>query len=303
VLPLYVLSYRSRDIANYLVDAERVLQVLNTKPSITDKEGATELQVPNGTVTFTDVGFAYDPRKPTIADVSFTAHAGQTIALVGETGSGKSTLFKLLCRFYDATAGSITIDGQDVRDVTVRSLREAMGMVPQDATLFNVSIMENVRYARLDATDDEVHDACKAAAIHDKIVSFPDGYATTVGERGVKLSGGELQRVSIARVLLKRPKIVLLDEATSAVDSKTEGEIQEAFRSLSKGRTTFVIAHRLSTIMDADQILVVDKGKVVERGTHEELLQKKGRYHMLWETQTEKHKKKAETDKLLLLDL
>ena len=189
-------------------------------------------------------------------------------------------------RFYDVTSGSITVDGQDVRDVTTTSLREALGVVPQDPSLFNQPILENVRYARLDATDDECHEACRAAAVHDKIMSFPDGYQSKVGERGVKLSGGELQRLAIARVLVKEPRVVLLDEATSAVDSATEQTIQLAFRRLSAGRTTFVVAHRLSTIMEADLILVVDHGEIIERGTHEELLLRGGKYWELWTKQT-----------------
>ncbi|KAN0072852.1 P-loop containing nucleoside triphosphate hydrolase protein [Elaphomyces granulatus] len=298
--PLWFLSYLSTDITTHLVNAERVLQVLKSKPTITDSQTARPLRVENGEVRFENVSFSYDKRKDTIKDVSFIAKPRQMIALVGETGSGKSTIFKLLFRFYDVTGGSITIDGSDLRDVTLSSLRDAIGVVPQDASLFNTSIMENVRFARLDASDDDVMAACKAACIHDKIMSFPDKYKTKVGERGVKLSGGELQRVSIARVILKNPQIVLLDEATSAVDSSTEAHIQDAFRKFTEHRTTFVIAHRLSTIMDADTILVVDKGEIVERGTHEELTSAGGKYQQLWEAQTTKVKKTVEESKLLL---
>jgi ABC-type multidrug transport system fused ATPase/permease subunit len=198
-------------------------------------------------------------------------------------------MLKLLFRFYDVTGGSIMIDGQDLRSVTQSSLREALGLVPQDPVLFNQTIRQNVRYARLNATDAEIEDACRAAAIHDDIVGFPDGYNSKVGERGVRLSGGQLQRIAIARVLLKNPKIVLLDEATSAIDSGIEALIQEAFRKLSKGRTTFVIAHRLSTIVDADQIIVIEKGAILERGTHHELLEKNGKYNELWSKQTAGH--------------
>ncbi|KAF1812774.1 hypothetical protein P152DRAFT_396283 [Eremomyces bilateralis CBS 781.70] len=283
--PISVLARSYRNVAQYLIDAERLLQLVLTKPAVVDKEEAEELNITDGRVEFKNVSFAYDERKPTLIDVNFTAEPGNTVAFVGETGSGKSTMLKLLFRFYDVKSGGIEIDGQNIKDVTLSSLREHMGVVPQDSTLFNQSIMENVRYARLEATDEEIYEACKAASIHEKILSFPDGYASKVGERGVKLSGGELQRVSIARVLLKNPKIVLLDEATSAVDSETEGQIQDAFSRLSVGRTTFVIAHRLSTIMDANLILVVDKGHIIERGTHDELLAMKGKFFKLWTKQ------------------
>lgn len=287
--PLYVLSYSYRHISSSLIDAERLLQMLKTQPSVADKEGARDLVVSSGKVDFQGVEFAYDERKPIIRGVDLHAEGGQTIAFVGETGGGKSTMLKLLFRFYDVTGGSIMIDGQDLRSVTQSSLRDALGLVPQDPVLFNQTIRQNVLYARLDATDTEIEDACRAAAIHDDIVGFPDGYNSKVGERGVRLSGGQLQRIAIARVLLKNPKIVLLDEATSAIDSGIEALIQEAFRKLSKGRTTFVIAHRLSTIVDADQILVIEKGAIVERGTHMELLEKSGKYNELWTKQTAGH--------------
>jgi len=286
--PLWMLAYSYRQLTSNLIDAERLLQLLKTKSKVTDRDGATELKLTGARVEFTDVSFAYDERKPTIKEISFVANPGETVALVGETGSGKSTTLKLLFRFYDVSGGAITIDGQDVRDVTLSSLRDALGVVPQDPSLFNESILENIRYARLNASDEEVYEACKAASIHEKIMAFPDGYKTKVGERGVKLSGGELQRVSIARVFLKNPQIVLLDEATSAVDSSTEAQIQESFKKLSAGRTTFIIAHRLSTIMDADRILVVDNGEIVERGTHQELLERGGRYVNLWTKQSSK---------------
>ena len=288
--PLYVLSYSFRHISSSLIDAERLLQMLNTKPTVADKEGAKDIEVHTGEVEFKDVAFHYDPRKPIIKNVSLKAKGGQTIAFVGETGGGKSTMLKLLFRFYDVTGGSIVIDGQDVRSVTQSSLRENLGVVPQDPVLFNQSIRQNIRYAKLDATDAEIEDACRAAAIHDDIVGFPDGYNSKVGERGVRLSGGQLQRIAIARVLLKNPKIVMLDEATSAIDSSIEALIQQAFRKLSQGRTTFVIAHRLSTIADADQILVVEKGEIIERGTHQELLKiLGGKYAELWNKQTAGH--------------
>lgn len=287
--PLYVLSYSFRQLSSSLIDAERLLQLLNSSPSVADQDGAQELVVKSGEVEFKDIDFAYDERKPIIKGVSLKAEGGQTIAFVGETGGGKSTMLKLLFRFYDVTGGSIMIDGQDLRSVTQSSLREALGLVPQDPVLFNQSIRQNIRYARLEATDEEIEDACRAAAIHDDIVGFPDGYNSKVGERGVRLSGGQLQRIAIARVLLKNPKIVMLDEATSAIDSSIEALIQEAFRKLSKGRTTFVIAHRLSTIVEADQILVVEKGEIIERGTHYELLEIGGKYSELWSKQTAGH--------------
>jgi ABC-type transport system involved in Fe-S cluster assembly fused permease/ATPase subunit len=287
ISPLSSLANTYRWFIASLIDAERVLQLLQTKSSVIDKPDATELEFPTtGKVEFKNVHFHYDERKPVLKDISFTANPGETIAFVGETGGGKSTTLKLLFRFYDVISGSITVDGKDVRDLTLHSLRAVLGAVPQDPSLFNQTIMENIRYARLDASDEDIFTACKAAAIHDKILTFPDGYKSKVGERGVKLSGGELQRVAIARILLKNPSIVMLDEATSAVDSSTEQQIQEAFRKLSSGRTTFVVAHRLSTIVNADMILVIDKGEVIERGTHEELLLKAGKYFELWTKQT-----------------
>ncbi|KAH9876648.1 hypothetical protein J1614_003780 [Plenodomus biglobosus] len=284
--PLYILSYSYRHISSSLIDAERLLQLLNTKPTVADQEGAKDIVVHTGEVEFKNVDFHYDERKPIIKDVNLKASGGQTIAFVGETGGGKSTILKLLLRFYDVTGGSILIDGQDLRSVTQSSLRDALGLVPQDPVLFNQTIRQNIRYAKLDATDAEIDAACRAAAIHDDIASFPDGYASKVGERGVRLSGGQLQRIAIARVLLKNPKIVLLDEATSAIDSGIEAQIQDAFRKLSQGRTTFVIAHRLSTVVEADQIVVIEKGQIIERGTHRELLEVGGKYGELWAKQT-----------------
>ena len=267
-----------------LIDAEQLLLLFQTKSSI--KDGPKSLQLSRGgEVDFEHVSFGYDGKKQTINDLSFHVAPGQTIALIGETGGGKSTILKLVFRFYDVTGGSIRIDGQDVRDVTVESLRELIGVVPQDPSLFNETVMDNVRYAKLDATDEEVMDACKAAAVHDKILTFTDGYLSKVGEHGVKLSGGELQRIAIARAILKDPRIILLDEATSAVDSETEGEIQKGLKKLANGRTTFVVAHRLSTIMDADLILVIKDGTILEQGPPAELLKAKGRYYDLWSKQ------------------
>jgi ABC-type transport system involved in Fe-S cluster assembly fused permease/ATPase subunit len=284
--PLASVAAYYESIAGMLIDAERLLHLLQTRPSITSKDEAPPISVSEGAVQFDHVSFSYDPRKMAISDVNFSVEAGATVALVGETGGGKTTILRLLQRFYDVSEGAVRIDGQDVRDVTLDSLREIFGVVPQDPSLFNRSILENVRYGRLDATNEDVYEACRAASVHDKILSFPNGYQSKVGERGVKLSGGELQRVAIARAIIKKPKIVLLDEATSAVDSATERTIQESFRKLSLGRTTFVVAHRLSTIMNADMILVIDSGKIVQRGTHEELLGQGGIYDKLWSQQS-----------------
>jgi len=231
------------------------------------------------------VQFAYDPRKPALKGVKFLCKPGTTTALVGESGGGKSTIFRLLFRFYNATGGRIEIDGQDVKDVTIDSLRRHIGVVPQDTVLFNETLMYNLKYANPSATDEQVFEACRAASIHENILGFPDGYQARVGERGLKLSGGEKQRVAIARTILKDPRIILLDEATAALDSETEQNIQKALTKLSQGRTTLVIAHRLSTITTADQILVLHSGKVVESGTHDELLALKGRYASMWRKQ------------------
>ncbi|KAK4975722.1 hypothetical protein LTR66_010890 [Elasticomyces elasticus] len=277
-----------RRISTLLIDSERLLQLLRTTASVKDAPNASPLCVSVGKIEFEDVCFAYDDRKPTLKNLTFTAEPEKTVALVGETGGGKSTTLKVLFRFYDVKSGSIKIDEQDIRSVTLESLRNVFGCVPQDPSLFNISILENVRYARLDATDEEVHDACRAASMHDKILSFPDGYESKVGERGVKLSGGELQRVAIARAILRKPKFVLLDEATSMVDTETEAQIQEAFERLTSGRTTFVVAHRLSTIQHADLILVINDGEIVERGTHDELLALNGKYVRLWSKQSGK---------------
>lgn len=286
--PIMRVSWSIRRVTQMLTDSERLLQLFQTEASIVDAPQATELIIKDGEVEFDEVDFAYNDRKATLANVSFKAKSGQTVALVGETGGGKSTILKLLYRYYDVEKGAIRIDGQDIRSVTLDSLRESFGMVPQDPSLFNVSIMDNVRYARLDATDEEVKDACRAAAIHDKIETFPDTYKSKVGERGVKLSGGELQRIAIARAILRQPKIVLLDEATSMIDAETESSIQEALKKLRQSRTTFIIAHRLSTIQHADLILVIHNGKIVERGTHDELFRLNGKYVALWSKQLSK---------------
>jgi ABC-type transport system involved in Fe-S cluster assembly fused permease/ATPase subunit len=286
--PLKRITRSYQTISSMLVDAERLLEVLSLKSTIVDPDPARDITIQSGEVRFEDVDFAYDDRKPLLRGMSFVAKPGDTIAFVGETGSGKSTILKLLFRFYDVKGGSITIDGQDLRSVTLHSLREALGLVAQLPALFNQSILDNVRYGKLDATDEEIRDVCKAASIHDKIMSYTDSYETRVGERGVRLSGGELQRLAIAQVFLKNPKIVMLDEATSAVDTGTEAVIQEAISKVFKDRTTLVVAHRLSTIVGADKILVVDNGTIIEEGTHDELLRKGGRYKTLWAQQTPK---------------
>jgi ABC-type multidrug transport system fused ATPase/permease subunit len=262
-----------------------LLDLLATEPTVTDKPGAFDLGSVQGYLEFDKVSFSYDDREPAVCDIDISAAPGDVIALVGTTGAGKSTLVKLLLRYYDVMSGCIKIDGHDIRDITQSSLRHALGIVSQSPILFNASIMENLRYAKLDATEEEIHEACRAAAIHDRISSFPEGYLTKVGEQGVKLSGGEVQRLAIARAFLKNPSVLILDEATSAVDVETEAKIQDALRCLIKGRTTLVIAHRLSTVAKADYICVLDKGSVAESGTHRELLEKRGRYYNLWSTQ------------------
>ncbi|KAI1268835.1 hypothetical protein F5Y18DRAFT_169124 [Xylariaceae sp. FL1019] len=283
--PLRFFSTMGRNISQSLVQVERLLEVMLTKPTVTDKSNARALTLKGGKVEFRNVGFSYDKKKEILKGVKLCVSPGTTVAFVGATGAGKSTIFKVLDRFYDVTSGSILIDGQDIRDITLSSLRQCIGIVPQSPILFDDTVMNNVRYARLDASDEEVYSACKAAAIHDQIIGFTDGYKTRVGERGVKLSGGELQRLAIARAILKNPEIVLLDEATSAVDTDTEQKIQDGLRALCENRTTFIVAHRLSTVMNANVIFVVANGQVVEQGSHEELIAKNGKYAELWSKQ------------------
>ena len=256
----------------------RFLEIMDTKPAIEDKPDAIELKDVKGDIAFSHVSFAYNEGQNVLQDVDLFIPAGKTLALVGPSGGGKTTLCHLLLRFYDIREGSITIDGHDIRDVTMRSLRENVGIVQQDVFLFADSILENIRYGRLDATDEEVVEAAKRAHIHEEIMTFPDGYETNVGERGMLLSGGQKQRVSIARLFLKNPPVLILDEATSALDTLTEADIQHSFDELSKGRTTLVIAHRLSTVQNADEIVVIDEHGIQERGSHEELLAKNGLY-------------------------
>jgi ATP-binding cassette subfamily B protein len=276
-----------RELKQALVDVEAMFQLIGQKPEVKDKPGAKPLQVTKGEIRFENVSFAYDEARPILRGVSFEVPAGHMVALVGPSGAGKSTISRLLYRFYDVKSGRILIDGQDIRDVTQESLRAAIGIVPQDTVLFNDTIGYNIQYGRVSATEGEVEEAAKLARIDGFIRQLPLGYKSLVGERGLKLSGGEKQRVAIARTILKAPPILMLDEATSALDSFTEKEIQAALESVAKGRTTLVIAHRLSTVIHADTILVMDKGQIVERGTHFSLLDAGGLYAGLWARQRE----------------
>jgi ABC-type transport system involved in Fe-S cluster assembly fused permease/ATPase subunit len=285
--PLNFLGMVYRNIKQSLTDLEQMLDLLAVKPEIEDRPGAPALIVGRGAVAFRRVDFRYDVRRPILSDVDFRVPPGAQVAIVGPSGAGKSTLARLLFRFYDVDAGSIEIDGQDIREVTQESLRRAIGVVPQDTVLFNDTIYYNIAYGRPGATRADVEEAARHAHIHDFITSLPDGYRTTVGERGLKLSGGEKQRVAIARVVLKAPKILVFDEATSALDTKTEREIQASLAEISADRTTLIIAHRLSTIVEADQILVLDNGRIVERGDHRELLARGRVYAAMWARQQE----------------
>jgi len=286
-IPLGFLGSSYRMIRQALVDMEFLFQLLDLEPEIRDKANATDLAVRDGEVQFTGVNFGYEPERSVLSDVSFTIAPGTTTAIVGPSGAGKSTLSRLLYRFYDVNAGKVAVDGNNVADVTQASLRSAVGIVPQDTVLFNDTIAYNIRYGRPDATEQEVFDAARLASIHEFVLSLPKGYETRVGERGLKLSGGEKQRVAIARTVLKNPPVLVLDEATSALDIGTEREIQAALKEVSKNRTTMVIAHRLSTIVHADEILVMDKGSIVERGSHNELLALEGVYSVMWRRQKE----------------
>ncbi|MFO1073737.1 MAG: ABC transporter ATP-binding protein/permease [Geminicoccaceae bacterium] len=284
-LPLNFLGVVYRELRQSMTDLENIDGLLALAPDIADAPGARPLAVTGGTVRFEAVGFAYDPRRPILDGVSFTIPAGRKVAVVGPSGSGKSTLVRLLFRFYEVGEGAVRVDGQDVRAVTQLSLRRAIGVVPQDTVLFNDTIAANIAYGRPGAAQAEIEAAARVAQIHDFIAGLPEGYATRVGERGLKLSGGEKQRVALARVLLKDPPILVLDEATSALDSRTEQALQEALERAAVGRTTLVIAHRLSTVVDADEIVVLEAGRVVERGRHGQLLAADGLYAEMWRRQ------------------
>ncbi|MDS1134711.1 ABCB family ABC transporter ATP-binding protein/permease [Nitratireductor indicus] len=303
-IPLNFIGFVYREIRQGLTDIEQMFDLLDVPAEVNDKPDARPLAIEKGMVRFENVRFSYDPERPILKGINFEIPAGRTVAVVGPSGAGKSTISRLLFRFYDVQDGTITIDGQDVRDVTQKSLRSAIGMVPQDTVLFNDTIAYNIRYGRPDATDEEVRHAADLAQIGAFIESLPDGYRTMVGERGLKLSGGEKQRVAIARTILKAPPILLLDEATSALDTHTEREIQTALDTVSRGRTTLVIAHRLSTVIGADEIIVLKGGEIAERGRHAELLSAGGLYAEMWDRQREateaeeRLRKARETDEL-----
>lgn len=296
--PLNFFGTFYRMIQSAMINSERMLELFKEQSTVFDEPHAKVMPTCEGDISFSGVEFAYDERKPALRGLDFRCIAGTTTAFVGESGGGKSTIFRLLYRFYNVNAGRIQIDGNDVQDVTIDSVRSHIGIVPQDTVLFNETLMYNLKYANQDATDEDVFAACRAASIHDRILTFPDGYLTKVGERGLRLSGGEKQRVAIARTILKNPRIIMLDEATAALDTETEQNIQDALDTLGHGRTMLVIAHRLSTIRNADQILVINDGRVVERGTHDQLMDLNGKYKSMWRRQDRAHKAEAQISKL-----
>jgi ABC-type transport system involved in Fe-S cluster assembly fused permease/ATPase subunit len=286
-VPLNFMGMVYREIKQGLIDIETMFALLHEPAEIIDRPGAKPLRVRKGEIKFENVSFAYDPERPILKNVSFEVPAGKMVAIVGPSGAGKSTISRILFRFYEISRGKVLIDGQDIEDGTQASLRAAIGMVPQDTVLFNETIEYNIRYGKPDASPAEVREAARLAQIHEFIVTLPQGYDSLVGERGLKLSGGEKQRVAIARTILKSPPILMLDEATSALDSHTEKEIQDALERVAQNRTSLVIAHRLSTVVHADNIIVLDHGEIVEQGTHLELLAKGGLYASLWARQRE----------------